>query len=151
LRDLAAQGTAIDRGKVGASENMARVQAEHEEAESVLQGAQATLDLASLKLDATKVTAPLDGVVIRVAVSGGDFVEAGTTDLATIVSQGLLYANVFVAEDTAQRIDRARLKRETSSGVSIRFGVRDEEGFPHSASIDVVYPEAQQVSILWVR
>ena len=66
LRGLAAQGTAIDRGKVGASENMARVQAEHEEAESVLQGAQATLDLASLKLDATKVTAPLDGVVIRV-------------------------------------------------------------------------------------
>jgi RND family efflux transporter MFP subunit len=84
-------------------------------------------------------------------VSSGDFVDAGKTELATIVSQGLLHADVEVDEATAQRIEHGKLPGEGGSGCSVNFGVRNEEGFPHSASIDFVDPEVQATNTVRLR
>ena len=143
LRAISAQAQAIKPNEFGSQKAEARLTAEGEEAEALMLGAQATLDLAKLKLESTRVVAPIDGVVSSVNLGEGDFVEAGKTVLARILSRDLLTADVWIVEATAERLETARGERAMGSGFSIRIGVRDEENFPHSSSIDYVNPEAQ--------
>jgi RND family efflux transporter MFP subunit len=145
LRNIGVQARAVDRSERD-REYLARVQAEHEEAEAVLLGAQANLDLAKLRLDSTKVTAPVDGVVSRLLQSEGDFVEAERTSLARIVATNFMVADFYVEEPVAQCIETLRANREKSPREFVRVAVRDEAGFPHPASIDFVDPEVQPVA-----
>ena len=151
VRNIGVQARAVDRAKQDVRENLARVQAEQDEAEAVLLGAQATLDLAKLKLDSTKVTSPIDGVVSKLFQSEGEIVEAEQTGLARIVATNLLTADVYVEEAVAQRIEQARANREKSAGDFVRVAVRDEAGFPHPASIGFVDFEVQPVAEAAVR
>jgi RND family efflux transporter MFP subunit len=147
VRNIGVQARAVDREKRGnPAEYVARVQAEHEEAEAMLLGAQATLDLAKLKLDSTKVSAPVDGVVHRVLQSEGDFVEAEKTSLARIFATNHMFAEFYVEEPVGQRIEEIRGNRENTAANFVRVAVRDEDGFPHPASIDFVDPEVQPVA-----
>ena len=117
LRNIGVQARAVDREKRADRENIARVQAEFEEAEAVLLGAQATLDLAKLKLDSTKVTAPIDGVVSKLMKSEGDFVEAEKTALAQMFATNLLTADFYVEEDVGQPIDQREPIARISLGI----------------------------------
>jgi RND family efflux transporter MFP subunit len=152
LKNIAVQARAgILAEREGREHVAARVKAEQEEAEALMLGAQAALDIAMLKLDSTKVRAPVDGVVSRFRPSEGEFVEAEKTILARIIATNLMVADFYVEEVVAERIELVRADRENTAGDLVRVAVREEAGFPHRASIDFVDPEVQPVAETAVR
>ncbi len=112
------------------------------EAQATLLGVTADRDLAKLKRDSTRIQAPFDGLISRVVGSQGSFVQPGEA-LATLVSDQLLAADVFVQEYTARQLEQGRRTAGNRSRVDVRIAVRDEQGFPHNGTIDFINLEVE--------
>jgi multidrug efflux pump subunit AcrA (membrane-fusion protein) len=98
-----------------------------------LQGARALRDLARLRVDSTRITAPIRGNVSRPQLSVGNLVVADTTVLATINSSDPMCVGFDVDERTVLRLGRESRERTRSSlepGLPVRVGLADEQGFP---------------------
>ena len=120
-----------------------RIEAERDEAEASLQAARATRDLARLKLDSTKITAPVRGKVGRPQLAAGGLVAADTTVLATIDPSDPMYVGFDVDERTFLRLGREQARRSGRSppwrpGLPVLAGLADEEGFPRRGQVDSV-------------
>ena len=102
-----AQTKRLREHKVVSQEEVDRFEAQRDEAQASLRVAQATRDLATLKLEFTKVTAPIRGKVSRPRLGVGDLVAADTSVLATIESLDPMYVDFNVAENTVLRLTRA--------------------------------------------
>jgi multidrug efflux system membrane fusion protein len=122
---------------------------EREEAEAALEVAQADRDLAKLKLESTKVTAPIDGVISRVLAQLGEIVTANIIEIVELISLDPLFVDFYVDEDTALLLNRlkteGKVKPNAEPELPILIGVRDEEGFSHGGLLVFVDPEIQPV------
>jgi RND family efflux transporter MFP subunit len=142
-------GIAVQRANTG-RDGLAPLESSSGEAKATLLGLQADRDLARLRLESTKVVAPFDGVISRVVHGEGTLVGPGSAELGTIISDNSLSAQFYVQESTARQLNVAR-NGGPRSGVAVRIGVRDEDGFPHEGLIDFidrqVQPQFDQVRI----
>jgi RND family efflux transporter MFP subunit len=115
------------------------------QAEANLAGAQAALETASLNLNFTRVTSPIDGKVSRAEVTRGNLVTGGInggTLLSSVVSMDPIYL-YFDADEQSY----LRYTHTAHSGVGpssnaaqnpVQVGLANEEGFPHAGTVDFV-------------
>lgn len=107
-----------------------------------LQAARAAADAAQLDLEFTRVIAPIDGRVSRAEVTAGNYVNAGTTVLTSVVSLNPIYVYFEGDEQTylkyngqAQRGERPS-SREAANPVFV--GLANETDFPHQGHMNFV-------------
>ena len=83
-----------------------QIAGDHKEAEAAVKTAQATLRLAELNLQWTKVYAPCDGRVSKQLIDPGNMVQADVTPLTTIVTLDPIYAYFDIDERTLLELRR---------------------------------------------
>jgi RND family efflux transporter MFP subunit len=115
------------------------------QAEANVAGAQAALEAASLNLGFTRVTSPVTGRVSRAEVTRGNLVTGGNnggTLLSSVVSMDPIYLYFDSDEQAYLRYAQmARSGERTSqhdAGNPVNIGLANEEGFPHSGTVDFV-------------
>lgn len=110
------------------------------QAEAQVVSAQAAVDSAALNLEFTRVTSPIDGRVSRQLVNIGNLVQAGTTELTTVVSVDPIYAYFHVDELAELRYQRlvkdGKLVSSPEGGAPVYLQLQDEIGFPHEGIIN---------------
>jgi len=118
----------------------ARTITARDDAEASRRVARAALDLAQLKLDSTKVAAPINGTIGKPLVAVGGTVTANTTALATIISTDPVRVAFDIDERTALRLSRVvsegKVKVKKDATYPVLVGLADEEGWPHRSKID---------------
>ncbi len=115
------------------------------QAEANVAGAEAALESASLNLNFTKVTSPIDGRVSRAEVTRGNLVTGGSnggTLLSSVVSMDPIYLYFDADEQSYLRyMQMARSGERPSSrdaGNPVQVGLANEEGFPHAGTVDFI-------------
>lgn len=105
----------------------------------------ATLDLAQLDLEFTKVKAEVNGRVGRALVTKGNLVQSGQTGgtlLTTLVSVDQMYAYFDVDERTVLRvrdlIRQGKAKSARDVPLPVFLGLANEKGYPHEGTMDFV-------------
>jgi multidrug efflux system membrane fusion protein len=113
--------------------------------ESNVAGAQASLETAALNLGFTKVTSPIDGRVSRAEVTRGNLVTGGInggTLLSSVVSMDPIYIYFDADEQSYLRYTQLARSGERpssrDSGNPVQVGLANEEGFPHTGTVDFV-------------
>src|SRR5258706_9897753 len=114
------------------------------QAEANSAGSAAALEAASLNLNFTRVTSPIDGRVSRAEVTRGNLVTGGTnggTLLTSVVSMDPMYLYFEADEQSYLRYSQiAHSVGPGSNGAQnpVQGGLANEEGFPHPGSLDFV-------------
>lgn len=108
--------------------------------------AQANLDIATINLGYTEVTAPFDGVATRHLVSVGALVGyAGPTELASVVQIAPIYVYFEVSETVVLKVKEALASQGKSlrdvHDVPVEIGLQTEDGYPHKGVIDYIAPQ----------
>jgi RND family efflux transporter MFP subunit len=113
--------------------------------EADVAGAGAALEAASLNLNFTKVTSPVDGRVSRAEVTRGNLVTGGAnggTLLSSVVSMDPIYLYFDADEQSylryAQMARSGELPNSRDTGNPVQVGLANEEGFPHAGKVDFV-------------
>jgi membrane fusion protein, multidrug efflux system len=111
-------------------------------------GSQANLEIATINLGYTEVTAPFDGVATRHLVSVGALVGvAGPTELASVVQINPIYVYFDVAETVVQRVKDALARQGKTlrdvHDVPVEIGLQTEDGYPHKGVIDYIAPQVE--------
>jgi len=113
--------------------------------EANVAGSEAALEAASLNLNFTRVTSPIDGRVSRAEVTRGNLVTGGVnggTLLSSVVSMDPIYLYFDADEQSYLRYtEMSRTGAHTSSrdtGNPVQVGLADEEGFPHPGKVDFI-------------
>jgi RND family efflux transporter MFP subunit len=113
--------------------------------EANVAGAEAALEAANLNLNFTQVTSPIAGRASRAEVTRGNLVTGGTnggTLLSSVVSMDPMYLYFDADEQSYLRYSQmARSGERLSSRDSpnpVQVGLANEEGFPHSGTVDFV-------------
>jgi RND family efflux transporter MFP subunit len=120
-------------------------------AQALLQQAQANTRIAEVNYGYTKVTAPFDGIVTAHMVSVGELVGVTSpTQLATIVALDPIYVNFNVNEQDVLRV-RAEARRRGMSpsdlaSLPLQIGLQTEEGYPHQGNLDYAAPTVNQAT-----
>ncbi|MBT3146652.1 efflux RND transporter periplasmic adaptor subunit [Neptunomonas phycophila] len=105
---------------------------------------QAALTRAQLDVQYTKVTAPIDGRVSYAMVTEGNFVNAGQSELTSVVSTDTMYAYFDLDEQTYLKYDRLASAgkrvdaRDTNADNPVYMGLSNDTGYPHIGHIDFV-------------
>ncbi len=105
---------------------------------------QAALTRAQLDVQYTKVTAPIDGRVSYAMVTEGNFVNAGQSELTSVVSTDTMYAYFDLDEQTYLKYDRLASAgkrvdaRDTNADNPVYMGLANDTGYPHIGHIDFV-------------
>ncbi|CAH1657680.1 efflux RND transporter periplasmic adaptor subunit [Chelatococcus sp. HY11] len=133
-QDFASQ-RAIDDAKTNLDKATAQIAAD-----------QANIQLATITLGYTQVSAPFDGIVTRHLVDVGALVGySGPTKLATIVQVDPIYTYFTVSEQIVLQIkaELARLGRNLTEihNVPIEIGLQDQTDFPYRGTIDYIAPQ----------
>ncbi len=117
-----------------------RIQGEYAESEAAIGAVQASMDMAQLNLDWTKVTSPINGLVSRRMVDPGNLIKADDTILTTIVSLDPIYVYFDIDERTLLKIRRliaqGRVQSRTEAELPVLIALSDEEDFPHRGTIN---------------
>ena len=115
------------------------------QAEANVGGSQAALEAASLNLNFTKVSSPIDGRVSRAEVTRGNLVTGGInggTLLSSVVSMDPIY--IYFDADEQSYLRYTQMARSggspnsRDSGSPVQVGLANEEGFPHTGTVDFV-------------
>ncbi len=108
-------------------------------------GAEAALETASLNLNFTRVSSPIDGRVSRAEVTRGNLVTGGInggTLLSSVVSLDPIYIYFDGDEQTYLRYTQMARSGERPSSRNapnpVQVGLANEEGFPHAGTMDFV-------------
>jgi RND family efflux transporter MFP subunit len=115
---------------------------DHKEAEAAVKTAQASLRLAELNVEFTKVRAPCNGRVSKQLIDPGNMVQADQTPLTTIVTLDPIYAYFDVDERTLLELRRmvieqkGRLRTVREAHLNVFLGLADERDYPHEGTID---------------
>jgi RND family efflux transporter MFP subunit len=109
------------------------------EAAAGLAAAKVEVARAQLKLDETKVMAPIDGRVSRIQHTEGNLITGDQTVILTVMATDTLYVSFDVPEATLLRLRRDGLAEPGKLNVAIGFA--DEEGHPHPAQLDLIASE----------
>lgn len=112
------------------------------QARAAVQAARAALEQSQLELSWTQVRAPIAGRTSVAAVTAGNTVLAGQTELTTLVSLDPIYVTFEGDEQTYLRYgDLARSGERDSSrdaGNPVRVGLANEPGYPHQGHMVMV-------------
>jgi multidrug efflux system membrane fusion protein len=114
------------------------------QAEANVAGSAAALETAALNLNFTKVASPVDGRVSRAEVTRGNLVTGGTnggTLLSSVVSMDPIYIYFDADEQSYLRytqMARGGEPNSRDSGKPVQVGLANEEGFPHTGTVDFV-------------
>ncbi|WP_386068569.1 efflux RND transporter periplasmic adaptor subunit [Tahibacter sp. UC22_41] len=112
------------------------------QAQADVKATQAAAEQARLNLEFTRVTAPIDGRVGKALVTPGNLVAPGSSLLTTVVSLDPVYVSFEGDENTYLRyqgLERAgELPSAREAGNPVRMGLADEEGFPHTGSMNFI-------------
>lgn len=112
------------------------------QAQADVKAAQAAAEQARLNLEFTRVTAPIDGRVGKALVTPGNLVAPGSSLLTTVVSMDPVYVSFEGDENTYLRyqgLERSgELPSAREAGNPVRMGLADEEGFPHTGSMNFI-------------
>ena len=111
-----------------------RAAAQH--AASTQRAAEAALESARLNLGYTRITAPIDGRTSRTTVTAGNLVNANEPVLTTIVANDRVYAYFEASE--AAFLKYGQQAASAQAPPTVRMGLFDEAGFPHTGRIDFV-------------
>jgi RND family efflux transporter MFP subunit len=115
------------------------------QAEANVAGSEAALEAASLNLNFTRVTSPVDGKVSRAEVTRGNLVTGGSnggTLLSSVVSMDPIY--IYFDADEQSYLRYSKLGRDGTglssrdTGNPVQVGLANEEGFPHAGKLDFV-------------
>lgn len=156
--DLKRNGTALDLGRIeltrvqrlkdsGAvsQEELDQRKSTVAQAEANVAGSKAALEAASLNLNFTKVTSPVDGRVSRAEVTRGNLVTGGSnggTLLTSVVSMDPIYLYFDADEQSylryAQMASGGARPSSRDPGNPVQVGLANEEGFPHAGTVDFV-------------
>ncbi|MFT5719975.1 MAG: multidrug efflux system membrane fusion protein [Motiliproteus sp.] len=105
---------------------------------------QAALTRAQLDVAYTRVTAPIDGRASYALVTEGNFVNAGQSELTSLVSTDTMYAYFDLDEQTylkygelAHAGKRADT-RDTNTDNPVYMGLANDAGYPHIGHVDFV-------------
>jgi multidrug efflux system membrane fusion protein len=117
-----------------------------DQATAAVDNAKANVELATINLGYTDVTAPFDGIVTRHLVDVGALVGyPGPTKLASIIQMDPIYVYFNVAETTVLRIKEGAAKqgrtRADIQEVPVEIGLQTEDGFPHKGHLDYIAPQ----------
>jgi multidrug efflux system membrane fusion protein len=116
--------------------------AARDQAAAQVQSANANIAIYKLNVEYTRVTSPIVGRISRYYLTLGDLVNQDQTLLSTVVSQDPMYAYFDTDESTLLRIRRAisqgKIKPAEDGKNPVSMGLQDEEGFPHTGTIDFV-------------
>jgi multidrug efflux system membrane fusion protein len=115
------------------------------QAEANVAGSTAALEAAALNLNFTKVISPIDGRVSRAEVTRGNLVTGGSnggTLLSSVVSMDPIYLYFDADEQSFLRYTQMARSGERpnshDSGNPVQVGLANEEGFPHTGTVDFV-------------
>ena len=111
------------------------------EAQAAVKVAEAKVKTAELELSFTRITSPINGRISRTQVTAGNWVSAGGTAsatlLTTIVSQDPIYIYFDVSENNYIKYKRLAERGVGSAaadlGAPVEVALPDERGFPHKA------------------
>ncbi|WP_160109498.1 efflux RND transporter periplasmic adaptor subunit [Pseudomonas izuensis] len=103
------------------------------QSEAAVREAKAAVAVAKLNVEFTKVRSPIDGKVSTAQLTLGNLAVADQSVLTRVVSINPIY--VYFDPDEKSFLNHAR-DQETESGLSVRVGLANEEGFPHSGTAD---------------
>jgi len=108
--------------------------------------AQANLDIATINLGYTQVSAPFDGVVTNHLVDVGALVGiSGPTKLAQLVRIDPLYVYFNVSEQQVLLVKQHLLATQRTLGdlskIPVEIGLQTETGYPHTGKLDYLAPQ----------
>jgi RND family efflux transporter MFP subunit len=114
------------------------------DAQAAVKVAEAKARSAELDLSFTRIDSPITGRISRTLVTAGNWVSAGGTAnatlLTTIVSQDPIYVYFDVSENNYIKYKRLAGRGAGSGaadlGAAVEVGLPDERGFPHKARLD---------------
>ena len=114
-------------------------------ADANLAGSRAALESAALNLNFTRVTSPIAGRVSRAEVTRGNLVTGGInggTLLTSVVSMDPMYLYFDADEQSYLRYSKmassGQRPSSRDSANPVQVGLANEEGFPHSGTMDFV-------------
>lgn len=96
----------------------------------------ASLDVARLNLEFTRITAPISGRVSRAMITAGNLVSSADL-LTTLVSDDPIYAYFSADEQTYLRY-ASRNGSGGASGNSVHMGLTNEQGYPRPGKLDFI-------------
>ena len=116
--------------------------AELEQAKARLRSTTAAIEIAKLNLSYTKVTAPITGRISRALITAGNLVNAGQTELTSIVSGNRVYAYFDADEQTYLKYMALAKEGTRPSSREVKnpvyMGLANESDFPNEGYIDFI-------------
>ena len=114
------------------------------DAQAAVKVAEAKVKSAELDLSFTTIDSPITGRISRTLVTAGNWVSAGGTAsatlLTTIVSQDPIYIYFDVSENNYIKYKRLAERGDAAGaadlGAPVEIALPDEQGFPHKARLD---------------
>ncbi|WP_342246611.1 efflux RND transporter periplasmic adaptor subunit [Pseudomonas sp. OTU5201] len=103
------------------------------QSEAAVREAKAAVAVAKLNVEFTQVRSPIDGKVSTAQLTLGNLAVADQSVLTRVVSINPIY--VYFDPDEKSFLSYAQ-GQESKSGVAVRVGLANEEGFPHSGKAD---------------
>ena len=107
-----------------------------QEAEASVKVAAAARDIAKLKLEFTRVTAPFAGTITGTVLAAGNVADADRTSLATIIAVDPLYVSFNVPQDTVLSLNRLRREGKFRGDVPISLVPQGEQGSSRPAKLE---------------
>jgi RND family efflux transporter MFP subunit len=117
-------------------QEMDQLRAAERNAVASQQAARAALNSAQLNLGFSRITAPVAGRISRADVTPGNLVGVGEPVLSTLVASDKV--QVWFDASEASFLKLARAIRAGGPAPTAAVGLSDEEGFPHTGSVDFV-------------
>jgi RND family efflux transporter MFP subunit len=123
--------------KAIAQDEFDRAVAERDVAEAEVKAAEAARLVYRLNVDFTRVLAPIDGQVGRLAIDPGNLVMADQTILATLVSRDPMYAFFDIDERSVLRLRQSQPEdKGKAAKTSVAIRLANEEGFNRHGVLD---------------
>jgi multidrug efflux system membrane fusion protein len=136
------RGGELVKNKSISQQEYEQFRATKDQAAAQVQSAQANIAIDNLNLEFCHVASPIDGRVSRYFLTVGNLVNQDQTLLTTVVSQDPMYAYFDADEPTLLRVRRAisegKIKPAVANKNPVLMGLQDEEGFPHTGTIDFI-------------
>jgi RND family efflux transporter MFP subunit len=130
------------RGDVG-KEELGRMEFNKAEADATVRAKKATVELAEVELDWTRIYAPIEGKVGRSTVTEGNLIVADTTSLTTIVSMDPTFVYFDMDERTflllSAKLRKGEIRNQKNLEFTAEMGLATDEGsFPYQGKVDFI-------------
>ncbi len=148
---------ALGKTQVASQAHVEDAKTKLDQATAAVMQAQANVELATITLGYTEITAPFDGVVTNHLVDVGALVGyGGPTKLASIVQTDPIYVYFNVSEQQVLQVKQTLAAQGRKAAdlhdVPVEIGLQTEEGYPHRGVIDYIAPQIDaQTGTLTVR